>query len=83
MTHTVKRGETLSAIAIKYGTTVEALASTNGIKNKNLIYPGQVLQIPEKPANNNQVYNALVTCLDAIESLPEFKQLEAMLNDRK
>ena len=24
---------------------------------------------------NNQLYNALVTCLDAIEDLPEYKQL--------
>lgn len=80
-TYTVKKGDTLSAIAKAHGTTAEALASANGIKNPNLIYVGRVLRIPEtaKP-NNNQVYNALVTCLDAIEDLPEFKQLEALLN---
>jgi len=83
MTHTVKRGDTLSSIAKKYGTTVEALSSTNGIKNPDLIFIGQVLQIPAKVADNNLLYNALITCLDAIESLPEFKQLEAMLHDRK
>lgn len=93
MTYTVKRGDTLSAIARKYGTTVEALVASNGIKNKNLIYAGQVLTIPttqvNKPENkpvtqptNDLVYNALVTCLDAIEDLPEFKQLEALLNGR-
>lgn len=85
MTYTVKSGDTLSAIARKYGTTVEALVVSNGIKNKNLIHVGQVLTIPttqaSKPVNNNQVYNALVTCLDAIEDLPEFKTLSGLLED--
>lgn len=83
MTYTVKSGDTLTAIARKHGTTVEALVASNGIKNKNLIYVGQVLQIPTKettkPVNNNPVYNALVTCLDAIEDLPEFNTLVNLL----
>lgn len=83
MTYTVKSGDTLTDIARKYGTTVEALVASNGIQNKNLIYVGQVLQIPTKettkPVNNNQVYNALITCLDAIEDLPEFKTLCGLL----
>jgi len=32
-----------------------------------------------KPPTNAQLYNAFITCLDAIEDLPEFKQLEKML----
>lgn len=82
MTHTVKKGETLSAIAKNYNTSVEALVASNGIKNKNLIYVGQVLKIPnaEQPMSNNAVYNALITCLDAIEDLPEFKTLEEFLH---
>lgn len=44
-TYTVKAGDTLSAIAAKYGTTVAALAKKNGISNPNLIYVGQVLKI--------------------------------------
>jgi len=79
MSYTVKAGDTLSGIAQMYGTTVEALVSTNGIQNKNLIYVGQVLQIPTKAPTNNQVYNAIITCLDAIENLPEYKQLEELL----
>ena len=43
--YTVKRGDTLSAIAAKYGTTVKAIAAENGIKNVNLIYVGQKLKI--------------------------------------
>lgn len=83
MTYTVKSGDTLTAIAKKFNTTVEALVISNGIKNKNLIYVGQVLQIPTKentePVKGNEVYNALVTCLDAIEKLPEFKTLSKLL----
>ena len=84
MKYTVKSGDTLSGIAQKYGTTVGAIASTNGIKNVNLIYPGQVLHIPVKEVQevkptNNEVYNAFITCLGAIEALPEFKQLEKLL----
>ena len=45
VTHKVVKGDTLSAIAKKYGTTVDAIAKLNGIKNVNLIYVGQVLTI--------------------------------------
>jgi LysM repeat protein len=45
-THTVQRGETLSAIARRYGVTVQALVYTNSIANPSLIVPGQVLVIP-------------------------------------
>lgn len=45
-THKVVSGETLSKIAKKYDTTVEALIALNGIKNKNLIRVGQVISLP-------------------------------------
>ena len=44
--HTVKAGENLTIIAIKYGTTVAAIASANGIANINQLSVGQVLIIP-------------------------------------
>jgi LysM repeat protein len=43
--YTVKKGDTLSAIAEKYGTTYQAIAKENNIKNPNYIKPGQVLNI--------------------------------------
>jgi LysM repeat protein len=45
-THVVKRGEYLKIIAARYRTTVNVLVRLNGIKNPNLIYPGQRLKVP-------------------------------------
>ena len=44
--HTVKSGESLSSIASKYGTTYQALAKYNNIKNPDLIRKGQKIKIP-------------------------------------
>jgi LysM repeat protein len=43
---TVEPGETLSALAQRYGTTPAALAAANGINNPDLIVAGSVLRIP-------------------------------------
>lgn len=55
VTHKVVRGDTLSALAKKYGTTVNAIAKLNNIKNVNRIYVGQVLTIKgsSSPSNKN------------------------------
>jgi murein DD-endopeptidase MepM/ murein hydrolase activator NlpD len=45
VSYKVKRGDNLSTIARRYGTTVEKLVKINGIKNKNLIYINQILKI--------------------------------------
>lgn len=44
-TYTVKKGDTLSGIAAKYGTTYQQLAKINGIPDPNKIYPGQVIKL--------------------------------------
>lgn len=44
-THKVKRGESLSKIASRYGVTVKAIKEANGLKNDN-IQVGQRLKIP-------------------------------------
>ena len=40
----VKKGDTLTDIALAFGTTVQALVDKNGIKNPNLIYIGQQIK---------------------------------------
>lgn len=44
--YVVQPGDTLSAIALRFGTTVMALAMANNLSNPSLIYPGQVLIVP-------------------------------------
>ena len=44
--YTVRTGDTLSGIALRFGVTVEAIQSLNNL-NSTLIYVGQVLQIPK------------------------------------
>lgn len=46
-TYTVRKGDTLSKLASRFGTTVHALAHANGIHNPNRIYVGQKLCIPK------------------------------------
>lgn len=43
--YVVKRGDTLSAIASKFGTTYQRLAQINGIANPNRIYVGQKIMV--------------------------------------
>ncbi len=45
-TYTVQPGDTLSAIAARFGSSVQAIAAANGIANPNLIFVGQALTIP-------------------------------------
>jgi LysM repeat protein len=45
-THVVQRGEILSAIALQYGVSAQAIAQANGLYNPSLIYAGQTLTIP-------------------------------------
>jgi murein DD-endopeptidase MepM/ murein hydrolase activator NlpD len=44
-TYTVVRGDNLTRIAARFGTTVAKLVEINGIKNANLINVGQVLKL--------------------------------------
>ncbi|WP_163779871.1 LysM peptidoglycan-binding domain-containing protein [Myxococcus vastator] len=46
-TYSVRRGDTLSALAQRFNTSVSSLAKSNGISNPNLIYAGQQLRIPD------------------------------------
>jgi membrane-bound lytic murein transglycosylase D len=47
--HKIRRGETLSVIARKYGVTVSDLMYANNMRNAHLIRTGKVLLIPSAP----------------------------------
>ena len=45
--YTVVKGDTLSGIASRYGTSVSAIRSANGLSSNNLIRVGQKLKVPK------------------------------------
>lgn len=73
----VKKGDTLTAIAKKYGTTVAKLAKANAITNVNIIRVGQLLTIPED--SNEELGKLCKTVLSDIEKLPSFERFMKVL----
>lgn len=59
LVHEVRKGETLSKIARKYGVTVYDLADANNISTKSKLYVGVPLRIPVliNPNENNYSFN--------------------------
>ncbi|MHB0938265.1 MAG: NlpC/P60 family protein [Armatimonadota bacterium] len=49
-TYTVKSGDTVSKLAIRFNIPVEDLISRNNLKNPDLIYVGQQLKLPDNAA---------------------------------
>jgi murein DD-endopeptidase MepM/ murein hydrolase activator NlpD len=45
--HSIQRGDTLSQLAQRYGSSVQELAKANNIKNPDLIIAGEQLHIPD------------------------------------
>ncbi|MET0162535.1 MAG: LysM peptidoglycan-binding domain-containing protein [Microbacteriaceae bacterium] len=50
--HTVGAGETISAIAARYGVTVTRILEANGLSRSSIIYPGSELVIPGASASS-------------------------------
>ena len=46
ITHVVRPGDTLTSLAVRYGTSVEAILAANDLSDPNLIVVGQRLRIP-------------------------------------
>lgn len=53
--YTVKSGNTLYWIAVNHGTTVDTIMSLNNL-NSTMIYPNQVLQLPNSESGSAQQY---------------------------
>jgi LysM repeat protein len=47
VTHVVRRGETLSSIARRFGVSTQELVQANGLTSPNRVYVGQVLVVPK------------------------------------
>src|SRR4051794_6384301 len=48
--YVVRAGDTLSAVAARFGTTADAIARAHGINNRNVTVAGQHLTIPSTDA---------------------------------
>ena len=53
ITYVIQPGDTLSGIAQKYGTTVNALAKLNGISDPDKIYAGRTIRVPENGSSGS------------------------------
>ncbi|GJL78246.1 MAG: hypothetical protein NPINA01_12350 [Nitrospinaceae bacterium] len=52
--YTVQRGDTLSGLALRFGTSVRKLKQRNNIGRKNRIYVGKVLKLPDAHRTRNK-----------------------------
>src|SRR5690606_5882321 len=56
--HRVARGEALSLIAARYGTTVRELAALNDLRDPHRLRAGTVLRLPGAPGDAREVLTA-------------------------
>lgn len=69
--YTVVRGDTLWGIARRYNTTVDELVRLNNIKNKNLIYVGQKIKVPNNLKYFKKYNGNSVSLVDALKAIGE------------
>jgi LysM repeat protein len=67
--HVVSKGETLSDIAVRYGTTAGALARANGLRDPNLIVAGTKLTIPSGARSSSVAASGSTHTIQAGETL--------------
>ncbi len=75
-THTVVKGDTMWKIAVKYQVGLSEIKSANPqIANPNLIYPGQVLQIPSTDSAVQSYQQEVIRLVNEIRAQNGLKPL--------
>lgn len=75
-TYTIKRGDTLSGIASRYGTDVSTLMGLNPyIKNANLIYAGNSLNLPGQQSTQTTAQTTTTQSTQAVQPTQTTQQL--------
>ena len=75
-THTVAKGDSLWKIAVKYSVGLSEIKSANpSIKNYNLIYPGQVINIPTLPSSVTEFEGEVVRLVNELRESHGLKPL--------
>jgi len=78
LTHTVARGDTMWKLALKYQVgTSEIIAANPQVTNPDLIYPGQVLTIPQISSSVTVFENEVVRLVNEIRVQNGLKPLTA------
>lgn len=81
--HTVAAGDTLFAIAQKYGTTTQALFAANGLSSDSIIYPGQTIAVGAAPAAAAPPASAPVAAAAPVAASPVLEQRSASLDSEQ
>ena len=77
-THTVAAGDTMWKIAVKYEVGLSEIKSANTqISNPNLIYPGQILNIPTVDSTVTNYENEVIRLVNEIRAQNGLKKLTA------
>lgn len=69
-TYTVKSGDTLYAIAAKFGTTIDAIRKANNLTT-NVLSVGQVLQIPKRATDDKETITYTVKSGDSLYKIAQ------------
>jgi membrane-bound lytic murein transglycosylase D len=84
LVHVVKKGETVSKIASKYGISKNDLADANNISTKSKLYAGIQLKIPvlKTPSSEDFAYNTDTQVAQDINSSDEYVSPYLSLNNQ-
>ena len=78
VTHTVKQGDTMWKLAVKYQVGISEMIRANPqISNPDLIYPGQVLTIPQEDPSVLEYENEVIRLVNEIRAQNGLKPLTA------
>lgn len=75
----VQRGDNLTKLSKLYDTTIEAFVELNNIKNRDLIYIDQILQIPTSgvtPASTQPIQDVVSETSETISQVEEVSNIE-------
>lgn len=74
ITYVIRSGDTLSEIALRYGTTVSALTTLNNIADPNLIYAGNTIRIPQNGNSGANSGNPVYYTIQPGDTLSEIAE---------
>jgi membrane-bound lytic murein transglycosylase D len=75
VSYTVRKGDTLSDIAGKFGTTPHKIAQTNGLRRPDLLRPGQKLGIAKRTSKRSQIGELVYHTIRAGDTLWRIAQI--------